>query len=116
MAIKTYAQEAKTIMNKYKLRLGDKFDKSDPLALAAMNAELTTLQRKQEATRETELGAAPQFANGGRLPMHGGFDFSQFLNFFFITTNCKNDCWFILPFNYLIQCSSGCFRNVQKNY
>jgi ribosomal protein S17E len=37
MAKKTYAQEAKAIMNKYKLRLGDKFDKNDPFAREAMN-------------------------------------------------------------------------------
>lgn len=81
---KTFAQQAKTITNRYKLRLGDKFDKGDPLALAAMNQELGALQQEQESVRETELGAtpqvAPQFANGGNLPMHGGFDFSQFLN------------------------------------
>ena len=79
----TYASQAKTIMNKYKLRLGDKFDKSDPLALAAMNAELTMLQQEQEATRETELGVpaqGQQFAYGGELPMYEGFNFSQFLN------------------------------------
>lgn len=72
MAAKTYAQEAKKIMNKYKLRLGDKFDKSDPLALAAMNAELKTLQGQQETTREVELGTVPQFAKGGLLPQFGG--------------------------------------------
>jgi len=72
MKKQSYASAAKVVMNKYKLRLGDKFDKSDPLALAAMNAELTALQVEQEATREAELGAAPQFAKGGKLPMYEG--------------------------------------------
>ena len=75
MAAKTYAQQAKTIMNKYKLRLGDKFDKGDPLALAAMNAELAELQNKQEESRQVEAEtqqveqqeAIQQFANGGKL-------------------------------------------------
>jgi len=81
MEKKTFAQEAKIIMNRYKLRLGDKFDKSDPLALAAMNQELEALQQKQEAVRETELGlpseAAPQFAKGGLLPEYEGLDPNQ---------------------------------------
>ncbi len=89
---KTFAQEAKTIMNKYKLRLGEKFDKGDPLALAAMNQELETLQQKQEAARETELGAtpqaAPQFAKGGLLPEYGGDDPDQ--SAFLPTTNFGN--------------------------
>ena len=77
----TYASQAKTIMNKYKLRLGDKFDKSDPLALASMNAELTALQGEQEEARMAELPTGEQqFANGGQLPEYGGFNFSQFLN------------------------------------
>jgi len=84
MAARTYAQEAKTIMNKYKLRLGDKFDKGDPLAVAAMNAELEGLQAKQEQTRIAELpkGIQPlakQFAKGGILPQYadGGFKFPK---------------------------------------
>ena len=72
---KTFAQQAKTITNKYKLRLGDNFDKGDPLALAAMNAELTELQEEQESVRQAEfetenadkIGAIQQFANGGKL-------------------------------------------------
>jgi hypothetical protein len=64
---KTFAQQAKTITNKYKLRLGDKFDKGDALALAAMNAELTDLQTQQEAAREVELPTSV-FENGGKLP------------------------------------------------
>ena len=80
MAARTAAQEAKTIMNKYKLRLGEKFDKGDPLALAAMNAELEELQAKQEAVRAKELPAeTQQFAYGGLLPQfqHGGFHFPE---------------------------------------
>jgi hypothetical protein len=72
---RTYAQQAKTIMNKYKLRLGDKFDKGDPLAVAAMNAELTALQKEQEESRAVarqeeiaaQEGAIKQFAKGGKL-------------------------------------------------
>lgn len=69
MADKTFAQEAKAIMNKYKLRLGEKFDKGDPLALEAMNRELEVLKRKQEEVRDTE-GASEQsiFQRGGLLP------------------------------------------------
>lgn len=52
---KTYAEEAKTIMNKYKLRLGDKFDKRDSLSLEAMNQELTALRERQEVTRAAEM-------------------------------------------------------------
>lgn len=54
-AKKTYAQEAKTIMGKYKTRLGEKFDKGDTLALEAMNQELHGLQRKQEKARIQKL-------------------------------------------------------------
>ena len=59
---KTYADEAKTIMNKYKPRLGEKFDKGDTLALEAMNQELTALREKQERARVQGLvdGASPE--------------------------------------------------------
>lgn len=52
---RSYADEAKTIMNKYKLRLGEKFDKGDKLALQAMNQELEQLRQQQEVQREAEL-------------------------------------------------------------
>jgi hypothetical protein len=78
---KTYAEEAKSIMNKYKLRLGENFDKNDKLAEKAMEAELSSLRERQEADRASlfpeETG---QFANGGVLPKYDGFNFSQFLN------------------------------------
>lgn len=48
---KTYADRAKSIMNKYKRRLGDNFDKGDSLALEAMNQELSALQGEQEEER-----------------------------------------------------------------
>jgi hypothetical protein len=51
----TYADRAKAIMNKYKTRLGEKFDKGDVLALEAMNQELQGLQRKQEKERIQKL-------------------------------------------------------------
>jgi hypothetical protein len=71
----TYADRAKAIMNKYKPRLGEKFDKGDTLALEAMNQELTALQQEQEQARlaEQEAEAAFQdkavqtFQNGGKL-------------------------------------------------
>ena len=66
MATKTFAQEAKSIMNRYKTRLGDKFDKGDTLSLEAMNKELADLRQRQEAAREEE--EATVFANGGKLP------------------------------------------------
>lgn len=82
MAKKTYAQEAKTIMNKYKLRLGDKFDKGDPLALEAMNAELAELRSRQEGTRASLPSQDGVFAKGGKLPKYDGTKKtqSQYLN------------------------------------
>jgi len=85
---KTFAQQAKTITNKYKLRLGDNFDKGDPLALAAMNAELTELQEQQESVRQLEfeaenadkIGAIQQFANGGKLSKKQQTTLSDILN------------------------------------
>jgi len=78
----TYASKAKQIMNRYKLRLGDKFDKGDPLALEAMNAELSTLQEQQESVRISELPVEQRtFAKGGTLPtFQGPGPFSQYLN------------------------------------
>ena len=83
---KTYAEEAKAIMNKYKLRLGDKFDKRDNMSLEAMNQELAALRERQEATREAKLGASDfgkatdgeelqEFHTGGALGhTHAGMD------------------------------------------
>lgn len=87
MAVKTFAQRAKTIMNKHKLRLGDKFDKNDPLALAAMNQELEALQQEQEAVRQVEVekdqqfqnNAIEQFANGGKLTKRQRTSLSELL-------------------------------------
>lgn len=59
MAAKTYADRAKSIMQKYKKRLGDNFDKGDSLALEAMNQELSALQMEQEEERE-RLGVSDQ--------------------------------------------------------
>lgn len=82
MATKTYAQEAKTIMNRYKIRLGDKFDKGDKLSLEAMNKELDGLRESQE-TERLKLNGVPEeycgggklrlkMATGGRIPMYQG--------------------------------------------
>jgi hypothetical protein len=51
----TYADRAKSIMNKYKPRLGEKFDKGDVLALEAMNQELEGLREEQERARVQKL-------------------------------------------------------------
>lgn len=69
---KTYAQEAKSIMNRYKLRLGENFDKNDRLAEKAMEAELASLRERQEADRASLFPEeqAEQFANGGILPKY----------------------------------------------
>lgn len=63
---KTYAQEAKSIMNRYKLRLGEKFDKGDQLALEAMNQELAALRESQEGTRMITLGGK-EYCSGGKI-------------------------------------------------
>ncbi len=71
----TYAARAKTIMNRYKPRLGEKFDNGDSLSLEAMNQELTALQQEQEQARavqqqkdqQFEETAVQTFANGGKL-------------------------------------------------
>ena len=60
----TYADKAKSIMNKYKPRLGEKFDKGDTLALEAMNQELTALRDEQERERVQKL---VNEANGEQL-------------------------------------------------
>jgi len=65
MAVKTYADRAKQIMNKYKKRLGDNFDKGDVLALEAMNRELSGLRDEQEAVRMEELPENPNVFQGG---------------------------------------------------
>lgn len=68
---RTYADEARAIMNKYKLRLGDKFDKGDALSLESMNAELAALREKQEEERMVQLGGQ-MYACGGKLKGCGG--------------------------------------------
>lgn len=57
----TYADRAKSIMNEYKLRLGDKFDKGDAPSLKVMNQRLTALQQEQEAERERMQQEQAQF-------------------------------------------------------
>jgi hypothetical protein len=71
---KTYADEARAIMNRYKLRLGEKFDKGDTLALEAMNQELAALRESQEGTRMVMLGGK-EYRGGGKLKRYqdGGF-------------------------------------------
>ena len=65
---RTYAQEAKSIMNKYKIRLGEKFDKGDTLSLEAMNQELGALRENQEQTRvQEQQGVFGIYASGGTI-------------------------------------------------
>lgn len=68
MKKQTYADRAKQIMNKYKARLGDNFDKGDTLALEAMNQELSLLRDEQESERAK---MTLKEGNTG-LPMHSG--------------------------------------------
>lgn len=70
---KTFADRAKQIMNKYKKRLGDNFDKGDKLALEAMNQELEALRQEQEAVRMAAGIAEAEQAQG--LPLHAYGDF-----------------------------------------
>ena len=51
----SYSSKAKEIMSRYKLRLGEKFDKGDTMALDAMNAELEGLKEQQEVDRIANL-------------------------------------------------------------
>jgi hypothetical protein len=83
----SFADQAKGIMNKYKVRLGEKFDKGDTLALEAMNQELGELREKQEEARINKLvaegvleennqfkcgGKLSKHRSGGKLPMYQG--------------------------------------------
>lgn len=70
---KTFADRAKQIMNKYKKRLGDNFDKGDKLALEAMNQELEALRQEQEAVRMAAGIVEAEQAQG--LPLHAYGDF-----------------------------------------
>jgi len=65
-----FADEAKKIMNKYKLRLGEKFDRGDKYAQEAMDNALSQLAAKQEITRKKEQPQEeelPEFVWGGNL-------------------------------------------------
>lgn len=70
---KTFADRAKQIMNKYKSRLGENFDKGDILALEAMNQELEALRQEQEAVREQMMMEEASQTQG--LPLHAYGDF-----------------------------------------
>lgn len=77
----TYADQAKSIMNKYKLRLGEKFDKGDNLSLEAMNKELAELRQQQEADRpDTSMGGEglPMHVDGGELAGMAGGDLASY--------------------------------------
>ena len=65
-------EKATRIINKYKRRLGDNFDKGDSLALEAMNQELSLLQQEQEEERSKMTlkkgnTGLPIHVNGGDL-------------------------------------------------
>lgn len=74
---KTFAERAKLILNKYKRRLGENFDKNDPISKASMEAELEALKEEQEIYREeqgfNQEEEQPSFRSGGDLPkLQGG--------------------------------------------
>ena len=69
MATQTFASRAKRITNKYKRRLGDNFNKYDPIAQESMNLELENLKQEQEQVR-AEMGLdeySQEYANGGNI-------------------------------------------------
>lgn len=81
---KTYAEAAKSIMAKYKNRLGEDFDKKDKYALEAMNRELDQLKQKQEVLRDKK-GLNDNQPNqimeqGGVLPKKNGGGYSDFFD------------------------------------
>jgi hypothetical protein len=80
MASKTYADEAKSIMNRYKIRLGDKFDRGDKLSLEAMNQELSDLRDRQEAERISTMGDDEfrEYCRGGKLKLETGGELPKF--------------------------------------
>lgn len=67
---KTFAERAKSIMNKYKNRLGENLDRDDPLAKAALQRELQELAMEQESVKASmqEESIANEMAMGGYLP------------------------------------------------
>ena len=80
---KTYSEMAKAIIQKYKRRLGEDFERFDPMAVDAMNRELEALMQRQEETRAKMLeadqvkmrcgGRLRKYARGGGLPqMYNG--------------------------------------------
>jgi hypothetical protein len=72
---KSFADLAKAITKKYEKRLGEKLDRPDKYAVAAMNKELSELMEAQENQKaaETEAAYQTQMKRGGYLPqMFGG--------------------------------------------
>jgi len=95
---KTFAVLAKEIISKYKKRLGENFERDDPMAVEAMNRELQALMAQQEAVRAQTLegdevvkcrggrirkrafgGGLPQRPLGGLLP-YDNEELQQFYN------------------------------------
>lgn len=62
-----FADKAKKIANRYKFRLGDKFDKGDRYSEEALDRELTKLAQQQEQVRPKDV-VLPEFHYGGGLP------------------------------------------------
>jgi len=84
---KTPAQHVQSIMNRYKIRLGDDFDKGDRLANESMKQEIAVVRKKAEEIRISKLSPKnylkelTEKAYGGELPEYGGLNpVSQFLN------------------------------------
>jgi len=81
---RSFAEEAKRVIQRYKRRLGEDFERFDPMAVDAMNRELETLMQRQEETRAKMLeadqvkmcrgGKLRRYARGGNLPQMDGLD------------------------------------------
>lgn len=96
-----FAKQAKSIMNKYKMRLGENFDKTDSIATTGLNGELANLMNKQEVYKQEngyhtmpdgstmsdkEMGSycnggKLKYGCGGKLPKYADGGFPDYLDF-----------------------------------
>lgn len=67
-----FAKQAKSIMNKYKPRLGKDFDKTDKLSTYGLNTELGKLMEKQETLRAgmDMMSNQVTYGNGGSIKIN----------------------------------------------
>ena len=80
----SFADLAKRVISKYKRRLGDDFERYDPMSVDALNRELEALMQQQEETRAKMLeadqvkmrcgGKLRRYGQGGKLPLMQGDD------------------------------------------